>query len=50
MRGNPKNHSKAGDSISVEPMRRARNIESIKILLQDCPHNLLLFFCGLIMD
>ena len=46
MKGNNGNHPKKGSRITVEPIRKVRDIQSIKKMLSDEPRNLLLFTLG----
>ena len=41
------NHPKKGSHISVEPIRRKKDIKLIKKILQDSPRNLCLFILGI---
>ena len=41
------NHPKIGSHISVEPIRRQKDIKLIKFFLQDSPRNLCLFILGI---
>nr|WP_321400221.1 tyrosine-type recombinase/integrase [uncultured Desulfobacter sp.] len=41
------NHPKKGSHISVEPIRRQKDIKLIKKILQDSPRNLCLFILGI---
>jgi integrase len=41
------NHPKKGSNISVEPIRRQKDIKLIKKILQDSPRNLCLFILGI---
>ncbi len=41
------NHPKKGSLIAVEPIRKKRNINSIKKQLRDSPRNLCLFILGI---
>jgi len=46
MKGNNGNNPQKGSRITVEPIRRVENIQSIKKMLSDEPRNLLLFVLG----
>ena len=46
MKKNP-NHPKKGSKISVEPIRKKKDLNLIKKLLQDSPRNLCLFIVGI---
>ena len=41
------NHPQKGSSIKVHPIRHAKNIQAIKVLLKDHPRNLCLFTMGI---
>ena len=41
------NHPKKGSHISVEPIRKQKDIKLIKKILQDSPRNLCLFTLGI---
>lgn len=41
------NHPKKGSSIRVEPIKKAKDIKSIKRLLKDRPRDLCLFVTGI---
>jgi integrase len=45
--GENSNHPKKGSSIKVEPIRKLRDIRSIKTLLSDSPRNYALFVLGI---
>ena len=46
-RGNQKNHPKKGSRITVEPIKKTKDIEAIKTILSDKPRDLLLFTIGI---
>ena len=45
-KGQNYNHPKKGDSITVEPIRKTKDIQTIKKLLEDNPRNYCLFILG----
>jgi len=47
MKSKNPNHPKKGQRITVDPIRRTRDIKAIKLLLSDNPRNLLLFTMGI---